>query len=74
MKGKQTTTDKRLENINITAKWYLTTPPYLLFIKNKITGTYQKDFLKATEQLSHHFPHLRDQFENSKRSEAAEYH
>lgn len=42
--------------------------------KKKIIGTYQKNFLKATEQLSHHFPHLRDQFENPKRSEAAEHH
>ena len=67
--------EKRLENINITAQWYLITPLYLLINnKNKITGTYQKDFLKATKQLSHHFPHLGDQFENPKRSEAAEYH
>lgn len=47
---------------------------FIYFYKKKILGTYQKNFLKATKQLSHDFPHLRDQFENSKRSEAAEHH
>lgn len=49
---------------------------YICFLKQekKITRTYQKDFLKSTKQLSYNFPHLRDQFEYSKGSEAAEYH
>lgn len=36
--------------------------------------TYQKNFLEATEKLSHHLPHLRYQFEYPQRSQAPKNH
>ena len=40
--------------------------------KQRVTVTYQKNFLKAAEKFSNNFPHLRHQLEYAQGSQAAE--
>lgn len=55
-------------DLNLTSKTYFNLPlaslkSGLWALEAKVTATYQKNFLEATEKLSNNFPHLWHQFE-----------
>lgn len=69
----------KIVDLTLTSKIYFILPLATLWsglwtLKAKVTATYQKNFLEATEKLSNNFPHLWHQFEYPQRSKAPKHH